>query len=87
MSEAAKVKRSVVGRVISDKMDKTLTVQIDRMVKHPVYGKYIRRKTKLHVHDEQNDARSGDMVRIQECRPLSRTKSWMLVEIVDRSPE
>ncbi|AOV17592.1 30S ribosomal protein S17 [Acidihalobacter aeolianus] len=87
MSEAAKVQRSVVGRVVSDKMDKTLTVQIERMVKHPVYGKYIRRSTKLHVHDEQNSARSGDTVRIQECRPISRTKSWTLVEVVERSPE
>ncbi|OBS10025.1 30S ribosomal protein S17 [Acidihalobacter prosperus] len=87
MNEAAKVKRAVVGRVLSDKMDKTLTVQIERMVKHPVYGKYIRRSTKLHVHDEQNSGRTGDTVRIQECRPISRTKSWMLVEIVERSPE
>ncbi|AOU98696.1 30S ribosomal protein S17 [Acidihalobacter yilgarnensis] len=87
MSEAAKVKRAVVGRVLSNKMDKTLTVQIERMVKHPVYGKYIRRSTKMHVHDEQNSGRAGDTVRIQECRPISRTKSWTLVEIVERSPE
>ncbi|WP_455380693.1 30S ribosomal protein S17 [Acidihalobacter prosperus] len=87
MSEATKVQRSVVGRVLSDKMDKTLTVEIKRMVRHPVYGKYIRRSTKLHVHDADNNARAGDTVRIQECRPISRSKSWKLVEIVERSPE
>lgn len=85
MSEEMKVQRSVVGRVISDKMDKTVTVLIERMVRHPVYGKYIRRSTKLHVHDAENSCRIGDTVRIRETRPFSKTKSWTLVEVVERS--
>jgi small subunit ribosomal protein S17 len=84
MSETVEVARTVTGRVISDKMDKTATVRIERKVKHPIYGKYIRRSTKLHVHDEQNACREGDTVTIEQCRPLSRSKSWRLVEIVDR---
>jgi len=85
MSETSATVRTVTGTVISDKMDKTATVLIERRVKHPVYGKYIRRSTKLHVHDEDNACREGDVVTIQECRPISRTKSWKLVEIVGRS--
>lgn len=85
MSEETKVQRSVVGRVVSDKMDKTATVLIERMVRHPVYGKYIRRSTKLHVHDADNSCRIGDTVRIRETRPLSKTKSWTLVEVVERA--
>jgi small subunit ribosomal protein S17 len=85
MSETNQTIRTVTGRVISDKMDKTATVLIERKVKHPVYGKYIRRSTKLHVHDENNACREGDLVTIEECRPLSRTKSWKLVEVVGRS--
>ena len=85
MSEESKVQRSVVGRVVSDKMDKTATVLIERLVRHPVYGKYIRRSTKLHVHDEDNSCRIGDTVRISETRPLSKTKSWTLVEVVERA--
>jgi small subunit ribosomal protein S17 len=85
MSEETKVQRSVTGRVVSDKMDKTVTVLIERMVRHPVYGKYIRRSTKLHVHDEDNSCRLGDTVRISETRPLSKTKSWTLVEVVERA--
>jgi small subunit ribosomal protein S17 len=84
MSETVEVARTVTGRVISNKMDKTATVRIERKVKHPIYGKYIRRSTKLHVHDEQNACREGDTVTIEQCRPLSRSKSWRLVEIVDR---
>ena len=86
MSEQAKVERTVVGRVISDKMDKTVTVLVERQVRHPLYGKYIRRSTKLHVHDAQNQCREGDVVRIQACRPLSRTKSWRVVDVLERSP-
>ena len=78
------VTRTVTGRVVSNKMDKTATVLIERKVKHPIYGKYIRRSTKLHVHDEQNACREGDTVTIEQCRPLSRTKSWRLVEIIER---
>jgi len=85
MSETNQTIRTATGRVISDKMDKTATVLIERKVRHPVYGKYIRRSTKLHIHDEDNACREGDLVTIQECRPYSRTKSWKLVEIVGRS--
>ncbi len=85
MSETNQTIRTVTARVISDKMDKSATVLIERKVKHPVYGKYIRRSTKLHIHDENNACREGDTVTIRECRPYSRTKSWKLVEIVGRS--
>nr|WP_279432816.1 30S ribosomal protein S17 [Rheinheimera sp. D18] len=70
------------GKVISDKMDKSITVAIERSVKHPIYGKFIKRTTKLHVHDETNQCKEGDVVTIRECRPLSKTKSWTLVEVV-----
>ena len=79
------VKRTLSGRVTSNKMDKTITVAIERLVKHPVYGKYIRRTTKLHVHDEHNACRAGDLVTIKQCRPLSKTKAWTLVEVVERA--
>ena len=85
MSETNQTIRTVTGKVISNKMDKTATVLIERKVKHPVYGKYIRRSTKLHIHDENNACREGDLVTIQECRPYSRTKSWKLVEVVGHS--
>jgi len=84
MSEEKAV-RTLAGRVISDKMDCTVTVMVERRVKHPLYGKYIRRSTKLHVHDENNDCNIGDEVTISECRPMSKTKSWRLVEIVKRT--
>lgn len=87
MSETKqKVQRVQIGRVISDKMDKSITVLIERKVRHPLYGKYVRRSTKLHVHDENNECRVGDTVRIKECRPISKTKAWTLVEIVERAP-
>jgi small subunit ribosomal protein S17 len=82
MSETTATARTITGRVISNKMDKSATVLIDRKVKHPVYGKYIRRSTKLHVHDAENACQEGDTVVIEQCRPISRTKSWRLVEIV-----
>ena len=75
-------KRVVSGIVTSDKMDKTVTVLIERLVKHPVYGKFIRRSTKLHVHDENNISKEGDTVVITESRPYSKTKTWSLVEVV-----
>lgn len=84
MSEEKAI-RTLAGRVISDKMDRTVTVLVERRVKHPLYGKYIRRSTKLHVHDENNDCNIGDEVTISECRPISKTKSWRLVEIVKRA--
>nr|WP_040852463.1 30S ribosomal protein S17 [Thiorhodospira sibirica] len=85
--DAQGVQRAEIGRVISDKMDKTRTVLIERRVRHPLYGKYIRRSTKLHVHDENNEARLGDTVMISECRPLSKTKSFRLVRVLERAPE
>ena len=77
--------RSVQGKVVSDKMEKSFVVAIERKVKHPLYGKFIRRTTKLHVHDENNEAKLGDVVEISECRPLSKTKSWTLVRVVEKA--
>ena len=74
-----------VGLVVSSKMDKTITVAIERQVKHPIYGKFIRQTTTMKAHDETNDAGEGDTVRIQETRPLSKTKRWRLVEVVERA--
>ncbi len=81
----SKVQRSVQGNVLSAKADKSITVLIERQVKHPLYKKIIRRSTKLHAHDEQNECKEGDTVIIEECRPLSKTKSWRLVEIINRA--
>ncbi|AAP96691.1 30S ribosomal protein S17 [[Haemophilus] ducreyi] len=77
--------RTVQGKVVSDKMDKSFVVAIERTVKHPLYGKFIRRTTKLHVHDENNEAKLGDVVEIQECRPVSKTKSHKLVRVVEKA--
>jgi len=85
MSDATATKSTVTGKVISSKMDKSATVLIERKVKHPVYGKYIRRSTKLHIHDADNSCQDGDLVTIQECRPMSKTKSWKLVAVVGRN--
>jgi small subunit ribosomal protein S17 len=79
------VKRSQVGRVVSDKMDKTVTVLLERKVKHALYGKYIKRSTKVKAHDEDNNCAEGDTVRIEECRPLSKSKSWRVVEVLERA--
>ncbi len=87
MSEQAKAIPSVTGRVVSNKMHKTITVLIERRIPHPFYGKYVRRRTKLHAHDEKGESREGDLVVIEECRPLSKTKSWRLVKILERAPE
>jgi small subunit ribosomal protein S17 len=78
---------TVEGRVVSNKMDKTVTVLVERQVKHALYGKYIRRSTKLHAHDADNACRMGDMVRVAECAPLSKTKNWRVVEIVAHAAE
>ena len=83
----AKVQRRIVGRVVSDKMDKTVSVAIERLVKHPVVGKYIRRTTKLMAHDANNECKTGDRVAISECRPIAKNKSWKVVDIVERSSE
>ncbi len=82
MTDLQTKERTVTGRVVSDKMQKTITVAVERMERHPVYGKYIRRTTKLHVHDEQDSAKAGDTVEIKETRPFSKTKSWILVRVV-----
>ena len=83
--ESPDVARTLVGQVVSDKMDKTMTVLVERRVKHPLYKKYIRRSTKLHAHDEENACRVGDLVSIEQCRPLSKTKSWRLHQIIERA--
>ena len=85
MSTTESVKRTRTGRVSSNKADKTVTVVLERQVKHPLYGKYMRRSTKVHAHDEDNSCAEGDLVKISECRPLSKTKSWLVVEIVERA--
>jgi len=84
MSEQAKLERTLTGRVVSDKMDKSAVVMVERKVRHPLYGKYIRRSTKLHIHDENNECRHGDTVTIKQTRPVSKTKSWALLEVVER---
>ena len=85
MAEAEKTVRTLTGRVVSDKMDKTITVLIERRVKHPIYGKYVKRSTKLHALDENNQCRAGDLVTIRETRPLAKTKAWTLVDVVERA--
>jgi len=83
MSGAEKRTRTATGRVVSNKMDKTITVLIERRVRHPVYGKYITRSSKIHAHDEGNQCNIGDMVTVAESRPISKSKTWKLVEIVE----
>jgi small subunit ribosomal protein S17 len=82
-TETVKSKRRIVGRVVSNKMDKTITVSVERTVKHPLYGKLLRKTTKLHAHDEKNECHEGDLVAIVETRPLSRSKHFQLVEILE----
>ena len=82
---AAKKKRTLTGRVVSNKGDKSVTVLVERKVKHPVYGKFIRRSTKYHAHDEMNECNMGDTIVIEECRPISKTKCWRLVRIEERA--
>jgi small subunit ribosomal protein S17 len=83
MSENVTKLRTITGRVVSNKMDKTITVLVERVVKHPVYGKYIKRSTKMMAHDEQNVCNEGDVVSITSCRPLSKNKTFKLVQILD----
>lgn len=85
MSEQTSVERKLTGRVVSNKMDKTITVLVERRVKHPMYGKYVKRSTRLHAHDENNECNAGDLVTITSCRPLSKSKAWRLVDIVERA--
>lgn len=83
MAEKQKVVRTETGRVVSHKMDKTITVLIERRVPHPVYGKFVRKSSKIHAHDEKNECKEGDLVMISECRPISKTKAWKLVKVVE----
>jgi len=85
MNESIKTTRTLTGRVVSNKMNKTITVMVERIVTHPTYGKIMRRRSKIKAHDEQNTCQEGDTVVITQCRPLSRHKSWKLVEIVSRA--
>lgn len=84
MSEQSATNRTMQGRVTSNKGDKSVTVQIERRVKHPIYGKYIRRSTKVNAHDEQNECLEGDVVVIEQCRPMSKTKKWRFIKLIDR---
>jgi small subunit ribosomal protein S17 len=83
--EASKLARTLVGRVVSNKMDKTVTVRVERKVKHPVYGKYVVRTTKYHAHDETNQVNEGDLVEIAETRPISKTKTWTVRRVVQQA--
>ena len=83
--EQAKTQRTVIGRVVSDKMYKTVSVAIERLIKHPMYGKYIRRTTKVLAHDANNECKPGDRVAIAECKPVSKNKAWAVVNVVERS--
>lgn len=85
--EQVKGRRTIVGRVVSNKMDKTVSVAIERRIKHPVYGKYIRRTTKVLAHDAANECNIGDRVSISECRPISKNKSWAVVDVVQRTAD
>jgi small subunit ribosomal protein S17 len=87
MSEEKKTRRTAVGRVVSNKMDKTVSVAIERLIKHPVYGKYVRRTSKLLAHDAANDCREGDLVTIAECRPISKNKAWTVVDVIERAAD
>lgn len=87
MSEEKRNQRTLEGRVVSNKMDKTVSVAIERMIKHPVYGKYIRRTSKFLAHDATNDCREGDRVAIAECRPISKNKSWTVVNVIERAAD
>ncbi len=85
MTTTQEVKRTQTGRVVSSKMDKSVTVLLERQIKHALYGKYIKRSTKVLAHDEDNSCGEGDKVMIAECRPLSKSKSWRVVEILERA--
>ncbi|WP_448510240.1 30S ribosomal protein S17 [Immundisolibacter sp.] len=84
MTQETVSRRTVVGRVVSDKMEKSISVLVETREQHPIYKKYLRRSTKFHAHDAANECHIGDLVRIEECRPLSKTKTWRLVEVIER---
>ena len=85
MNDEAKTNRTLTGRVVSNAMDKSITVLVERRVKHPLYGKFIRRSTKIHAHDESNECNAGDWVTVEQCRPISKTKTWRLVGVVEKA--
>ena len=85
MTDKTGMNRTLVGRVVSDKMQETATVLVERRVKHPMYGKVITRSKKYHAHNANNDAKTGDLVQIVECRPMSRTKTWQIAELLERA--
>lgn len=85
MSEQTSSNRTLQGIVVSDKMNKTITVKVERRVKHPLYGKFIRRSSKVHAHDEASECGVGDLVVVEQCRPLSKSKSWRLVKVVEKA--
>jgi small subunit ribosomal protein S17 len=85
MSEQNANNRTLQGHVVSDKMDKSITVMIERRVKHPIYGKFVRRSTKIHAHDEANECGVGDVVVVEQCRPISKSKTWRLVKVVSKA--
>ena len=84
MNEQATENRTLQGRVVSDKMDKIITVMIERRVKHPLYGQFVRKSTKVHAHDENNECQVGDVVVVEQCRPLSKTKKWRFIKLIER---
>lgn len=84
MSDQDSMNRTLQGLVVSDKMDKSVTVKVERRVKHPLYGKFVRRSTKVHAHDANNECHIGDVVVVEQCRPLSKTKKWRFVKLVER---
>ncbi|MBU3542410.1 MAG: 30S ribosomal protein S17 [Burkholderiaceae bacterium] len=83
MTETTKLRRTLIGRVVSDKMQKTVTVLVERRVKHPIYGKYVAKSKKYHAHDETNQFKQGDTVEISESKPISRSKSWVVTRLVE----
>ena len=85
MSETNAVERVLTGKVVSNSRDKTISVLVERKVRHPIYKKYIKRSTKVHAHDEKNECGLGDVVRVSESKPFSKTKNWALVEVVEKS--
>ena len=85
MSEQQALNRALTGRVISNRMEKSITVLVERRVQHPIYGKFIRRSTKVHAHDEANECNLGDLVMVEQCRPVSKTKTWKLLKVIERA--
>lgn len=85
MNGETSANRILQGRVVSDKMDKTITVLVERRVKHPLYGKFVRKSTKVHAHDEANECSIGDLVVVEQCRPLAKSKSWRLIKVIGKA--